>query len=82
MFIVTQMHGLGLSREARLGWGVAYLGALAVTYGGSQIARVNEVVRIPVIDYLGVGALAGVLWVVMRLVHRTEAVPTPAVVAE
>ena len=82
MFIVTQMHGLGLSRAARLGWGVAYLGALAVTYGGAQIARINEVVRIPVIDYLGVGALAGVLWAVMRFVHRPDAVLAPAVVAE
>ena len=82
MFIVTQMHGLGLSRGARLGWGVAYLGALAGTYGGAQIARMNEVVRIPVIDYLGVGALAGVLWAVMRFVHRTDGVTAPAVVAE
>jgi hypothetical protein len=70
MFIVTQMHGLGLSRAARLAWGIAYLGALAATYGSADLARLNQVVRIPVIDYVGVGVLAGILWVTMRFVHR------------
>jgi hypothetical protein len=70
IFVVTQMHGLGLTRWVRLVWGCIYLAAMALTYGGAEIARINEVVRIPVIDYLGVGVLAGVLWAVMRLVHR------------
>jgi hypothetical protein len=84
MFIVTQMHGLGLSRGARLGWGLAYLGALALTYGGGELVRINEVVRIPVIDYVGVGLLAGVLWLVMRLVHRsgTSSTVAPTAIAE
>lgn len=72
MFIVTQMHGLGLSRAARLAWGVVYLGALAFTYGSADLVRINEVVRIPVIDYLGVVTLAGILWVAMRSVHRPQ----------
>lgn len=82
MFIVTQMHGLGLSRASRLAWGLVYVGALALTYGGADIARINEVVRIPVIDYLGVGALAGVLWAVMRLVHRADVVSAEVVATE
>lgn len=70
VFIVTQMHGLGLSRAARLAWGSTYLGALAATYGGADLSRLSEVVRIPVIDYVGVIVLAGILWVTMRFVHR------------
>lgn len=52
MIVLTQMHGLGLSRRVR--WLVAGLFVLGVGlfYGLSgDLARVNEVIRIPVIEY-------------------------------
>lgn len=64
MFVVTQMHGLGLSRLVRglilLSW---FAGVLWV-YQGKGWEYLNEVVRIPAIDYLLVIAMGGllVLW--------------------
>lgn len=72
MFIVTQMHGLGLSRIARAGIGGAYMAALALVYADRGLLQLNEVVRIPMIDYLGVVLLAGLLWVVMKFATRTQ----------
>lgn len=52
MIVLTQIHGLELSRRTR--WFVATLFVLGVGlfYGLSgEIARLNEVIRIPVIEY-------------------------------
>lgn len=60
MIVLTQMHGLGLS--ARLRWALAALFVLGVGlfYGLSRdFARVNEVIRIPFIEYLLVFAFYG-----------------------
>lgn len=73
MFIVTQMHGLGLSRIARAGIGGVYVAAMAMVYADRGLAQLNEVVRIPTIDYLGVVLLAGILWVVMKFATRPHA---------
>lgn len=60
LIVLTQMHGLGLSRRFR--WLVAggfVLGA-GLFYGLSgDLARLNEVIRIPVIEYLLVFAFYG-----------------------
>ncbi len=72
MFIVTQMHGLGLSRSARGVIGGFYIATIALVYADRGLAQLNEVVRIPMIDYLGVALLAGILWVVMKVATRTQ----------
>jgi len=59
MFIVTQMHGLGLSKILR--WGFALLTVLAIImvyqYRGWQ--HMHEIIRIPFIDYLLVLLIGG-----------------------
>jgi hypothetical protein len=71
IFVITQMYGLGLKPWVR--W--LLLGAYAATAIGvySQLgwARLNEIIRIPFIEYLAVFILAGLftagLWVARKL---------------
>jgi hypothetical protein len=60
MIVLTQMHGLGLARWTR--WLLSAVFALLVlaTYGVmGRLGAVNEVVRIPVLEYAVVGLLYG-----------------------
>ncbi len=75
IFVITQMHGLGLSRLVRGGLLAVYIGLVLFVYNG-RWAALNEIIRIPVIDYLAVLILAGLfglgLWVA-RLVRGQRA---------
>jgi hypothetical protein len=70
IFILTQMHGLGWSRLVR--WLVAgfYIAVALFVYNGRGWVQLNEIVRIPVIEYLLVFVMAGLigfgLWVAGR----------------
>jgi hypothetical protein len=67
VFVVTQMHGLGLSRRTRW-WlfGVFAVAVLAV-YAWRGYGRVDEIVRIPVIEYLVLAVVVLLIWPVARL---------------
>lgn len=67
LFIVTQMHGLGLKPWQKWGFVAAYATAVIIVYSSRGWAMLNEIVRIPVIDYLGVFILAILIWAVMRV---------------
>jgi hypothetical protein len=71
MFVVTQMHGVGLSRRARWAILVAYIVAALGVYGTRDLAKIHEIIRIPIVEYLGVLVLAGIfgagLWVAGRI---------------
>ncbi len=71
VFIITQMHGVGLKLWAKLVVLAAYLGATVAVYNQLGWSRVSEIFRIPVVDYLAVLVLAGLmgggLWIVRRL---------------
>jgi hypothetical protein len=70
IFILTQMHGLGWSRLAR--WLVAglYVAAAVFIYSSRGWIQLNEIIRIPLIEYLLVFVLAGLialgLWIAGR----------------
>ncbi len=70
IFILTQMHGLGWSRLVR--WLVAgfILAAALFIYSSRGWVQLNEIIRIPVIEYLLVFVLAGLialgLWIAGR----------------
>ena len=74
IFIITQMHGVGLKLWAKFGVLAGYLGAVTVVYGELGWSRLDEIVRIPVIDYLAVLVLAGLigggLWIVRWFQRR------------
>ena len=70
MFIVTQMHGLGLSRMVR--WFIAslFVAGLVLVYSARGWQQLNEVLRIPVIDYLLVFVIAGLVALIYRRVRK------------
>jgi len=61
IFVITQMHGLSLKLWAKLGIFAVYLGAVVAVYSQLGWSRINEIVRIPIIDYLAVLVLAGLI---------------------
>jgi len=67
MLVITQMHGLPLKRWAR--WAILglYVGGVLLTYSQVGWARLNEIVRIPVIEYLAVAVLALIITAGLRL---------------
>jgi hypothetical protein len=71
IFIITQMHGVGLKLWAKLVFLAAYVGAVLAVFGQLGWSRFDEILRIPVIDYLAVLVLAGLmgggLWIARRL---------------
>jgi hypothetical protein len=71
IFVITQMHGLGLSRWVRGAILAAYAALVVWVYSGRGLAKLNEIVRIPLIEYLAVFVLAlligAVLWFARRL---------------
>ena len=81
LFVITQMHGLGLRLPVKLGILAAYLGGVLWVYNDRGWDKLNEIIRIPAIDYLGVAVLAllisGGLWVARRL-RRKPGAPVPA----
>ncbi|WP_298863863.1 hypothetical protein [uncultured Gimesia sp.] len=75
IFVITQMHGLGWSRLKRAVILAFYLLALFLVYRERGFSHVNEVFRIPVIDYLGVFLLTLLFfgWLrVLRLFSRQQ----------
>jgi hypothetical protein len=65
IFVITQMHGLGLSRTVRMVLGGGYVVAVLALYNWRGWDKLNEIIRIPAIDYILVFALAGIFWLVL-----------------
>jgi hypothetical protein len=67
IFTLTQMHGLGWSRLVRGLVAGLYIVAAIFIYSSRGWVQLNEIVRIPVIEYLLVLVMAGLialgLWV-------------------
>ncbi|MBB6346808.1 hypothetical protein FHU36_003353 [Nonomuraea muscovyensis] len=74
VFVLTQMHGLGLSAGVRWMLAAAYVGAVVVVYAlrGEVGAALGEVVRIPLIEYALVGVLALLVWLLLSAVARVR----------
>ena len=76
VFVITQMHGLRLPVWLRGLILAVYVGAATWVYSGRGWGKLNEIIRIPVIDYLAVLILAGllglILWVWRRIIRRPD----------
>jgi hypothetical protein len=66
VFVVTQMHGLGLSRAARWGIGALYLAGIAVIYYGRPLRKLVEILSIPLTEYVAVFILSALVLGVAR----------------
>jgi len=66
MFIITQMHGIGLSRNLRWAFAFITLVAIALVYQGRGWQHLHEIIRIPIIDYLLVLVIAGLVLLLQK----------------
>jgi hypothetical protein len=77
IFVITQMHGLGLSRRFRWVLLIAYVALALAVYGTRDLSMIHQTMWIPIIEYLGVLILAAVfgagLWVAGRIRGRRSA---------
>ena len=69
IFILTQLYGLGLKRWQRWVFVAVYVLSALYVYNGRIIEGISVIVRIPVIDYLLVFVLAGVFWLIIKLME-------------
>lgn len=80
MFIISQMHGLGWSKRVRWMVGLVYLLAAGIIYTPRGWKQVNEIIRIPLIEYLVAFVIAGLIaagfWIADRLKNTQEQVET------
>ena len=67
LFIVTQMHGLGLSVRARWFFLLVYVVSVSVVYSQIGIGQIHQVTLIPLTEYGVAFVLAAIVWVVMKL---------------
>ncbi|MGM1060831.1 hypothetical protein [Saccharothrix sp. Mg75] len=72
IFVITQAHGVGLSAAARWWIGGVVLVAVLGVYSWRGFDRVDEVVRIPAIEYLLVAVLALLVWAPLRLARAVR----------
>jgi hypothetical protein len=83
IFILTQMHGLGFSRWLKWVLTGIFLGGAVVVYSSRGWAQLNEIIRIPLIEYLLVFVLAGLvalcIWIAERLRGQAS---TPPLISE
>ena len=62
LLVITQMHGLGLPRWSKWGIVAIFVGSVIWIYSDRGLAQLNEIIRIPAIEYLAVFVLAGLIW--------------------
>lgn len=72
ILVVTQMYGLGLSLPSRLLILGGFVGSALVVYGNVGWHRLNEIVRIPLIEYGSMFVLAGLFWLGLRIARTVR----------
>ena len=82
VFVLTQVHGLGLGRTTRWVFAALYVGAVLAVYSARGLTRLDEVVRIPLIEYLLVAVVALLVWVGLRVARLRRPAPAPPVAAQ
>jgi hypothetical protein len=75
IFVITQMHGLGLSQRIRFGILGLFIALALWVYNFNVLDAFLELVRIPFIEYLSVLALAGIFWLILRVVGLVQKQP-------
>ncbi len=71
IFVITQMNGLGLSFKTKAFILAVFITSTLWVYSGRGWIKLNEIIRIPLIEYLAVFLLAGLigggLWLAKRI---------------
>ena len=66
IFVVSQVHGLGLSYAGKSAVILLMTIGCLVFYSQGNFYKITEIFRIAVMDYVGVFLLAGILWCVKK----------------
>ena len=74
IFIITQMHGLNLKALTRWIIAACYVGLVFWVYQTRGWGQLNEIVRIPVIDYVLVFVISGALWLWVKARSRNSGI--------
>jgi hypothetical protein len=61
IFVITQMHGPGLSRRVRSIILALYIAAALLAYGSYDLTQIHQITWIPIVEYLGVLILPGIV---------------------
>jgi hypothetical protein len=72
IFVITQMHGIGLRFWSKALIMAAYSAGVVLVYSQRGWAKINEIIRIPVIDYLAVLLLAGLIAAGLAVARRVR----------
>lgn len=67
--VLTQIHGLGLSRLTRGLIIAAYIGSAIWVYSERGLDKLNEIIRIPFVEYLAVYVIAFIIMAIIWLVQ-------------
>lgn len=67
VFVITQMHGLGLSRRAKWLFVAAYVIGAAFIYSERGVAKLWELSAIPMVDYIALIVLGVLIWLVIKV---------------
>lgn len=82
IFVATQLYGLGWPAWARWLTVAAYVGLVTWVYAGRGWGKLDEIARIPVIEYglalLLAWLIVGLRWLVLRLRGSRQPVEVPA----
>ncbi len=79
IFVITQMHGINLKNW--VGWVIlaVYIGLALLVYSQRGWIQLNEIIRFPVIEYLTVILLAGLigsgLWISRKFFYKQSILP-------
>jgi hypothetical protein len=66
------MHGLGLSLRVKSILLAIFAGLVLLVYSDRGWAQLNEIIRIPMIDYILVFVLAGIFWVGIKIAEKVR----------
>ncbi|MDB4786331.1 hypothetical protein OAG29_00015 [Planctomycetaceae bacterium] len=67
LFVVTQMHGLGLSLRMRWVFLLIYVSAVGVVFSEIGLLNLHQITWIPVTEYAAVFVVAGIVWIGIQL---------------
>lgn len=77
VFVITQMHGFGLSARTRWALAGVYAVAALTVYSGRGIGTIAEIIRIPMAEYLLLAALTLLVWPVALGLRHLQRRPRP-----
>ncbi len=75
IFILTQMHGLSLPRWIKWSFTGIFIVCALLVYSGRGWVQLNEILRIPLIEYLAMFVLSGLVALGIWLVDRFRRQP-------